>query len=152
MYVEKFLKFCILFESCALHNFNIYCSMKNINLGVPQGSSLGPLLFMLYINDFPKCVASSPRFYADDTCLVIAAKGIDEMENCAKSEVRKIESWMLSNKFTLNALKTNLIIINSKLSSPLVDLNISCKTGVSKSVQSSKYVGVIFDNKLNFKE
>ena len=68
-----------------------------------------------------------------------------------KSEVDRVESWMIANKLSLNASKSHLIIINANLNSPL-NLNIICKTGIVKSVQSSKYLGVVIDNKLNFKE
>ena len=86
------------------------------------------------------------------TCHVTSAKCIEEFKNRTKSEVHMIESWMLANKLTLNASKSNLIITISKLNSPHVDLNISCKNGIIKSVQSSNYLGVIIDNKLSLKE
>ena len=70
--------------------------MKNISLGAPLGSSLSLLLFLIYISDLPNCVSCSPRLYADNTCLVNSAKCIEELENRTKSEVRKVESWMLA--------------------------------------------------------
>ena len=69
-----------------------------------------------------------------------------------KSEVDKVGNWMIANKLSLNASKFHLIFINSNLNTPSLDLNIICKTGVIKSVQSAKYLGVVIDDKLNFKE
>jgi len=77
---------------------------------------------------------------------------MQELENRLRSELNKVENWMIATKLTLNALKSNIIIINSKQNSPTVKMSISCKTGRIKSVQSAKYLGVLIDEKLNFKD
>ena len=57
-----------------------YSSPSNLICGVPQGSILGPLLFLLYINDFPQVVISYSLLYADDTCIVSQHKNVNEIE------------------------------------------------------------------------
>ena len=136
------------FQFVALNN-NPSFSLRNIDVGVPQGSSLGSLLFLIYINDLPNSVNCSPSLYADDTCLVITASCFVELKHRMKSEVDRVKSWITANKLSINALKSHLIIIN--LNSLSLDLNIICKTTIIKSVQSCKYLGVVIDNKLNFK-
>jgi len=69
-----------------------------------------------------------------------------------KSELSKVKNWMIANKLTLNASKSNIIVINSKLNSPTVEMSISCKTGRIKSVQISKCFGIFIDEKLNFED
>ena len=134
------------FQFVAINN-NHYSSWRNIDMGVPQGSSLGPLLLLIYVNDLSNSVSCSPSLYADDTCLIITASCFIELEHRIKSEVDKVENWMIANKLFLNASKSHFIIIN-----PPLDLNIICKTGVTKSTQSFKYLRVVIDNKLNFKK
>ena len=56
---------------------------KQINHGISQGSILGPLFFLIYINDLPSCLDSTPRFFADDTTLLITGKDFDSMESLA---------------------------------------------------------------------
>ena len=57
------------------------CSKMSINYGVPEGSVLGPLLFLLYINDLPNCTASSPKLFANDTYLVLADPSVQNLKN-----------------------------------------------------------------------
>ena len=126
--------------------------MKFINIGVPQGSNLGPLLFLLFINDLPNCLESVPRLFADDTCLQVCAPSVEQLELKLNSELTKICKWMSANKLTLNASKSQALIISPKLKCSPVYLNLQCPAGTIKSVNNAKYLGITLDNRLNFHE
>ena len=88
---------------------------ENIKTGVPQGSNLGPLLFLLYINDLPKCLDSSvPALFADDTNLTISGTTATEIQDNLEIELNKVHMWLLANKLTLNAKKTEFMLIGSR--------------------------------------
>ena len=79
---------------------------ENIKTGVPQESNLGPLLFLLYINDLPKCLDSSvPALFADDTNLTISGATATEIQDNLEITLNKVHMWLLANKLTLNAKK-----------------------------------------------
>ena len=62
-------------------SINKFCStLRDVNIGVPQGSTLGPLLFLFYINDLPNSVDSVPCFFVDDTCLSVNSSSLDHLE------------------------------------------------------------------------
>jgi hypothetical protein len=82
-------------------------STRKIRCGVPQGSNLGPLLFLLYVNYLPNCLDKScPAMYADDTNLTVCSDIINNLEEALNSEMKNIHQWLLSNKLTLNIEKT----------------------------------------------
>ena len=82
-----------------------------IKIGVPQGSVLGPLLFLLYINDLPYASSLITKLFADDTCLIFSALTIDQLQIDINREMHKIHNWMSANKPSINYLKTKYIII-----------------------------------------
>jgi len=125
--------------------------LKIKNIGVLQGSTLGPLLFLIYINDLPKSVDFTPRL-ADDTCLVVTAPSIDQLKSRLNSEMNKTFNWMSANKLTLNATKSKLLMINLKHNSILTNISINCKSSSIKSVNQAKYLGVILDHNLSFRD
>ena len=84
-----------------------------ITCGVPQGLVLGPLLFTLYINDIANCTSSTPRLFADDTCLILQHKNLADLNVKINTEIKAIENYMNANKLTLNISKSNVIAINS---------------------------------------
>ena len=102
---------------------NSNSSLKFINIGVLQGSNLGPLLFLLFINDLPNCLESVPRLFADDTCLQVCAPSVEQLELKLNSELTKICKWMFANKLTLNASKSQALVISPKLRCSPVYLN-----------------------------
>ena len=103
-----------------LRNRQQYVSLHNaqshkmyITCGVPQGSVLGPLLFTLYINGIVNCTSSTPRLFADNTCLILQHKNLADLNVKINTEIKAIENYMNANKLTLNISKSNVIVINS---------------------------------------
>ena len=82
--------------------------------GIPQGSTLGPFLFLLYINDLPNCSTNLIfRIFADDTNLFASACDLKSLEALINSELEKVKEWCDVNKLSINLSKTNYMIIKS---------------------------------------
>ena len=126
-------------------------SLKSINFGVPQGSILGPLLFLIYIKDLPNCLHTVTRFFADDTTLIFSSDNINNLQRLANSELHSVTEWMLTNSITINPTKTISLLIspNYRKSS----LNYSCFLNDDQIDAShyAKYLGIILDDRLSFK-
>ena len=83
-----------------------------LKCGIPQGSCLGPLLFLLYVNDFENCLEyMTPNMYADDTCVTIASENLDDLITNVKNELENISNWMRINKLSLNASKSEFLVV-----------------------------------------
>jgi len=93
-------------------SFNNFCSdLLPITCGVPQGSVLGPLLFLIYINDINR-TSSLLKFilFADDTTILFSAKTLFDLITCINCELAKVSEWFKVNKLSLNVTKTNFMI------------------------------------------
>ena len=85
--------------------------MQTVNYGVPQGSVLGPLLFLLYINDLNKAIKfSTTHHFADDTNLLYVGKTLKKIQKYVNLDLKFLCNWLKDNKISLNASKTELII------------------------------------------
>ena len=73
---------------------NKHSTKQNINCGVPQGSSLGPLLFILYVNDLPSASLFFSTLFADDTLLSMADENLNTLEKRVNSKLKLIDDWL----------------------------------------------------------
>ena len=94
---------------------NVPSDTCNITYGVPQGSILEPLLFLLYINDLPNYnLISNERLYADDTNLTYANKDPNQHLSVMNNDLITLKNWLNMNKLSLNALKTKCMFIATR--------------------------------------
>ena len=120
--------------------------IKEITACVPQGSNLGPLLFLLYINDLPNCLKSSvPALFADDTNLSVHGVTTEEIEEKLETDLTNVHNWLLINKLTLNVQKTEYMLIGSrqKLSQVKSDLNLHIGSEGISRVSTTKTLSVL---------
>ena len=105
---------------------------SNLNIvkcGVPQGSTFGPLLFLIYVNNLPNVSNFTTKLFADDTMLTMSNSCMRTSQHDVNKELTKIDEWMRLNKLSLNYSKTKYIVITNKTSSE--DL-INCKITIGK--------------------
>ena len=85
-----------------------------MSCGVPQGSVLGPLLFLLYINDLPNISCKLKFFlFADDTNIYYESNDLKEIEKIVNQELKHLSEWLNVNRLALNVKKTNFVIFRS---------------------------------------
>ena len=97
---------------------NVESSPKPISIGVPQGSILGPFLFLIYVNDLSNATSCQPRLFADDTCLIVKNSALNELEIKCNSELRNLNRWCCANELLINPEKSKAIILSPKLNTP----------------------------------
>ena len=93
--------------------------LKDITCGVPQGSVLGPLLFLIYINDLPNISEVLQLFlFADDTNIYYEAELPEKLELVINKELKKLQTWLVVNRLSLNIDKTNFIVFHPYIINP----------------------------------
>ena len=123
-------------------------SSKSLPHGVPQGSVLGPILFLIYINDLRHCIKYCTTYhFADDTNLLNISKDYQTLKSQVNYDLFNLHKWLTANKISLNEGKTELIYFRKNGPAPVLNIKLHGKTLTpSKYV---KYLGVYIDEYLN---
>ena len=126
---------------------NTESSLKTITCGVPQGSTLGPLLFLLYINDLPRSSKKLTfRIFADDTNMFYSSKDPEQLQSVINEELGKVLKFCAANMLSINFKKTNYMIITS----PKKKTNIRITACYIEQKSQIKYWGVFIDEHLKW--
>ena len=139
-------------QQCVQIN-NVTSELDFISHGVPQGSILGPLLFLLYINDISLCSDILNFFlFADDTAIFFSHNDPMTLEKTMNEELVKVSNWLIANQLSLNVKKSNALLFRMKndVCDPIVNIVINGDTVEEK--QHTKYLGVILDHKLTYEQ
>ena len=128
---------------------------KRIVCGVPQGSILGPLLFLLYINDLPDCLEkSTPCLYADDSQIFSSAKDCTELNAKLNHDLNNVSQWLVKNKLQHHSTKTKLIYVGSNHNLAKIDNDfpVMINDQLIPRVHSIPCLGVKLDETLSWDE
>ena len=130
---------------------NTQSDKKLVKYGVPQGSIMGPLLFLLFVNDMPSvCTKTQLISFADDTNIFLKHNNINEAFDIMNEELKRLYMWFKANKLTINTNKTKLMVFsgrNTVINTAHVELVID--QDIIQRVDKIKFLGVILDEKIN---
>ena len=127
-------------------------STKPINIVVSQDSIFGPLLFILYINDLPNAINSTPRLFADETYLILRQSSLSSLEKAYQDELIQLKDWCDATKIQINPNKSCTLNLPPKQNTPPLTFQISYDNSFIGNIICCKYFGILIDNKLNFKQ
>ena len=114
--------------------------------GVPQGSILGALLFIIYINDIKEVIIHSQIvLFADDALIFISGKNAEDCTKHLQEDLKRISEWLKANKLKLNVAKSKCMALKYN-----IDLNLEIDNEKIEQVQIIKYLGIVIDSKLKF--
>ena len=134
-----------------VHLNGVNSTTEHVTCGVPQGSVLGPLLFLLYINDLPN-ISKVLKFYlfADDTNIYYESKNLNNLEKIMNKKHEKLYEWLSINRLSLNISKTNFVIFHPP-NKPKIPVTILINKHAIDESNHVKYLGILIDSKLTFK-
>ena len=129
----------------------INSSFLEVTCGVPQGSILGPTLFLCYVNDMSSSLQCRLSLYADDSALIFSGKNATDIANFLSTEISSCQKWLIDNRLSLHVGKTECVIFGTRKRLKKVgDFTVTCDGETVQRVTSVKYLGVILDQYLCF--
>ena len=138
----------VYYNNCKSEKLDVTC-------GVPQSSILGPLLFILYINDIVN-TSNMLQFilFADDTTILFSDKDISSKIDLINTELKEVTNWFKTNKLSVNASKTNFMIMGTthQTSKPKNNIKVILDNVELSRVNKTKFLGVLIDENLTWKD
>jgi hypothetical protein len=123
-----------------------FSSTSGKTCGVSQGSILGPLLFLIYVNDMSAVAKTRLLLYADESGILVSGKKLSEVEISVSEDLSSVSQWLIDNKLLLHLGKTESIVFGSKQKlRSHSKLNINCNDTAIEVSTSIKYLGVLID-------
>nr|CAB3266990.1 reverse transcriptase [Phallusia mammillata] len=131
---------------------NVTSKLLNVTCGCPQGSSLAPLFFSLYINDLPTASKFTTKLFADDTCLSMSSESLTDLQANVNKELVYVDNWMRHNKLSLNTSKTTYLLFcpSKRLNTQQFSISIGSQQ-IQRSTET-KYLGVYIDDQLKWEK
>lgn len=124
---------------------------RPIEYGVPQGSNLGPLLFLVFVNDLPNLnLYGKPRLFADDTVLSYSSVSVERIVHLMKVDLERINRYLENNLLALNLKKTKMMIFRHSNANMFTVPQLCVDGQVIDEVSTYKYLGIFLDNKLRW--
>ena len=132
---------------------NVSSDALTLMTGIPQGSVLGPLLFIIYANDFPQYIGNSGcNMFADDNILSVTGTNIIEVQSKLQSTVNAADGWYIKNKLSINAPKCNAMTVTTQQKKLVGSLDIKINDITIDHVKSMPYLGLKLDENLLWNE
>lgn len=136
------------------NNMETYTSgLRNNHYGVPQGSILGPLLFLFYINDLPLATHHQCILFADDVSIIVANEGKNAQhhEHLMNSAIEIVFDWLKSNNLNANLTKTKYMTFENYNNKNDLTMKLMCHGEKIEKVDEIKFLGIMIDRNLNWK-